>query len=182
MFINRYNTGARGGACGGVFSGVDSNDHIMEHSQQNRGASAFGVVQLDFDDFYTLMKLKIQYQRQSISQTHQGGKVGKIKGMGSVESAAVQAYGARLSMKPRKESEADELEDDDELTTQRQEFLTNRSKARFGISKREHDPTRAGHQSNVVVETRQENVSCFFWPFLDYSSSQYSRSNVYYDS
>jgi hypothetical protein len=31
-------------------------------------AIKFGIVQLDFDDFYRLMQLKIQYQRQSISQ------------------------------------------------------------------------------------------------------------------
>jgi len=34
----------------------------------------------------------------------------EFKGMGSVEYAAVQAYGARLSMKPDKQTNDEELE------------------------------------------------------------------------
>lgn len=36
-----------------------------------------------------------------------------IRGMGSVEYAAVQAYGARLSMKPEKNRDLSQVQEDD---------------------------------------------------------------------
>lgn len=41
-FMNMYNTSSSAG-------------------QNKRGQQTFGIVQLDFEDFYTLMRLKIQY-------------------------------------------------------------------------------------------------------------------------
>ena len=67
-------------------------------TQFGRGIK-FGIVQLDFDDFYRLMQLKIQYQRQSISQQHFMGELDQARGMGSVDYAAATAYGQRLSQK-----------------------------------------------------------------------------------
>uniref|UniRef100_A0A7S3MZ36 Uncharacterized protein n=1 Tax=Strombidium inclinatum TaxID=197538 RepID=A0A7S3MZ36_9SPIT len=67
------------------------------------GSKQTGIVALNFDDFFDLMQLKIQYQRKSISR-------------------------------------AAEVEDSRVITTPRKS------------------------NTNVVVETRQESVSCFLWP------------------
>ena len=36
--------------------------------------------------------------------------------------------------------------------------------------------------SNVIIETKSENVSCFLWPSFDNSSTQYSTNNNVYFS
>lgn len=101
-FLNRYNTVT---------------------GKTGRGAATtFGVVQLDFEDFYQLMMLKIEYQKRSIQQTHNITGDEEFKGMGSVEYAAVQAYGARLSMRPGERSNTNDESDQDAMDTQRQQF------------------------------------------------------------
>jgi len=61
-------------------------------------------------------------------------KLDNVRGMGSVEYAAVQAYGARLSMKPDKLSQIDE-EEKESLMNNKAGDISNRSKKRFGIVK-----------------------------------------------
>jgi len=56
----------------------------------------FGIVQLEFQDFFDLMKLKIQYQRQSISQNHSLTIKDNTRGTESVEFAAIEAYRKKL--------------------------------------------------------------------------------------
>lgn len=88
--------------------------------------------------------------------------------MGSVQQAAVQAYGARLSMKKSSNYNSVSVDEDDFLESQRRMFNSTRNK-QFGISKTMNQIDN--FKSNVVVETRQENASCFFWPFFDQSYS-----------
>lgn len=95
--------------------------------------------------------------------------------MGSVQQAAVEAYGARLSMKKSNYNSVS-IDEDDFLESQRRMFNSTRNK-QFGISKTMNGIDNL--KSNVVVETKQENASCFFWPFFDQSYSQYNQSNVY---
>jgi hypothetical protein len=63
-FINTYNN-FNTDPCGSGFQN-DQNQFTL-NANRGRNGLAFGIVMLDFSDFFDLMKLKIQYQRQSIS-------------------------------------------------------------------------------------------------------------------
>ena len=55
--------------------------------------------------------------------------------IGSLQQAAVQAYGARLSMKKSDNYNSAQLDTEDFLESQRKMFNSTRNKNQFGISR-----------------------------------------------
>ena len=85
-------------------------------------------------------------------------KLDNVRGMGSVEYAAVQAYGARLSMRPDKLSQIDEEEKESLINPKSGTgFVSNRSQKRFGIVKNSETGATGNFrqpESNVIIDTR----------------------------
>ena len=74
------------------------NERILPTGQGSHSNGFFyGVVHLEFKDFYDLMKLKIEFQRKAIMQNEESEAFSNLKAMGSVEYAAVRAYSKKMS-------------------------------------------------------------------------------------
>ena len=83
-----------------------------------------------------------------------------VRGIGTVEYAAVQAYGQRLSMVPNSNFQQESTDN-----INKPGLSSNRSK-KLGISRRNMDGSSYNRlaKSNVIVDAEQKNVSCFLWP------------------
>lgn len=86
-FINDYNSESL----------INERILLPNGSADHSNGFFYGVVYLDFKDFYDLMKLKIEFQRKAIMQNETSDAFGTLKAMGSVEYAAVRAYSKRMS-------------------------------------------------------------------------------------